>query len=244
AGRLLATPYSAANPAASQGMEGPDGLREGICEGPLAGLGGLCFWDQAETLGMFAAGWSLLSLEHCETRSIQGGASHAEWRVVLERLPGEAACLRSAGIEDCDRILEWRNHPFIVERSTSRARVGADEHRSWFHSSLRSPDHLLLVAEGASGPMGLIRFERKEATDEAVATAYLMPEFTGRGLGPLLIAAGCRMAALRMPGLRRICAHVRKDNPAGHSGFLKAGFVPAQSCESTPTGHSTYVLNL
>ena len=120
-------------------------------------------------------------------------------------------------------ILEWRNDPYIVERSGSRRRVSAEEHRSWFLSAVGNPDCRMFIIEeaGSASPIGQVRFDREG--DACVVTAYLRREFVGRGLGVEAIRKGCA----RIWGewdIRCIRAEVRADNQHGQAAFRKAGF--------------------
>jgi len=147
--------------------------------------------------------------------------------------------LRPMAPLDRDRLLAWRNDPFIVARSTSRRPVEADEHASWFARILASPDALCFIAELEGTPVGHARFERI-APETCVITAYLLPAHTGRGLGVTAIRLGCASARARWPGIR-VVACVRDDNAAGRSAFVRAGFLPgAAGC--CPAAHATLVL--
>jgi SAM-dependent methyltransferase len=242
-GLLFANPYSDKDSSAFSGIQIGDGLRDQITEGMLTGVGALCFYGRGDVEALFAAGWKTLSIQHAEVVDVTGLEvfGHAEWRIVAERLPGCAASLRLAGAEDKECVFRWRNDPFIVERSSSRKGVEWDAHSAWFDKSLESNDHLILLVETAGAAAGLIRFECRG--NDAVITAYLMPEFTGRGLGVSAIAKACVIAFGRWPGVRAILAFVRDDNREGQSAFAKSGFVRSQDGGDVPPRHTLFIFN-
>lgn len=143
--------------------------------------------------------------------------------------------LRKVQDQDSDRIFLWRNDPYIVARSSSRREVTMEEHEAWFHRSVRDERQLLFIAEAHGEAMGLIRFER-ESDLEAIISAYLLERFTGKGLGPLFILEGCRLAFLHWT-IEKVTAFVREDNASGQSGFSKAGFALDESAGDCPARH-------
>ena len=242
-GLFFANPYSDKDSSASSGVEIGDGLRDQITEGMLTGVGALCFYGRRDVEGLFAAGWKTRSIQHAELVDITGPEvfGHAEWRIVAERLSGPAASLRLADATDMERVFRWRNDPFIIERSSSRKGVEWDAHSAWFDKSLESNDHLILIVETAGTSAGLIRFESRG--NDAVITAYLMPKFTGKGLGVSTIKKACAIAFERWPAMRAILAFVRDDNRAGQSGFTKAGFARSQVGGDVPPQHGFFIFN-
>ena len=242
-GLFFANPYSDKDSSAFSGVEIGDGLRDQITEGMLTGVGALCFYGRRGVEGLFAAGWQTRSIQHAELVDITGSKAveHAEWRIVAERLSGPAASLRLADATDKERVFRWRNDPFIIERSTSRTGVEWDAHSAWFDKCLESNGHLLLIVETAGTSAGLIRFERRGS--DAVITAYLMPKFTGKGLGVSSIKTGCASALEQWPDVRSILAFVRDDNHAGQSGFKKAGFARSEERVNVPPEHTLFLLD-
>jgi RimJ/RimL family protein N-acetyltransferase len=151
--------------------------------------------------------------------------------------------LRPAAADDFATVFAWRNDPFIVTRGTSRQRVTANEHESWFRASLAEPQRrLLFIVDTAGAPVGLVRFDRAEA-DGAVLSVYLVEAATGRGVGIAAIRAGCARAFASWP-IARIVACTRNDNAAALKAFPKAGFAAAsQGLPACPAGHVRFVLD-
>ena len=88
-GRFFFNPYSDRHTSSGSGTPGPDGVRLGITEGSLVGVGQICFYGQAQVEALFAQGWRVLSMQHMESAEKAGAAHpvHAEWRVTAEKLP-------------------------------------------------------------------------------------------------------------------------------------------------------------
>ncbi|MSQ55901.1 MAG: class I SAM-dependent methyltransferase [Betaproteobacteria bacterium] len=88
-GRFFFNPYSDRHSSYRSGQLGPDGLRLGITEGSLVGVGQICFYGQAQVEALFAKGWRVLSMQHMESTEKAGAARpvHAEWRVIAEKIP-------------------------------------------------------------------------------------------------------------------------------------------------------------
>jgi len=88
-GRFFFNPYSDRHSSFRSGQAGPDGLRLGITEGSLVGVGQICFYGRAQVEALFASGWRVLSMEHMALEEMAGTTRgvHAEWRVIAEKLP-------------------------------------------------------------------------------------------------------------------------------------------------------------
>jgi len=86
-GRFFFNPYSDRHSSYRSGRAGPDGLRLGITEGSLIGVGPICFYGQTQVEALFAKGWRVLSMQHVVSEEMAGAAGqiHAEWRVIAEK---------------------------------------------------------------------------------------------------------------------------------------------------------------
>jgi SAM-dependent methyltransferase len=231
-GRFFFNPYSARHSSLAMSDPGPDGLRVNVRGGTLTGVGPLCFYDKDEVLGALCPGWKILSMDHLEIKAHvpPGELIHADWRIVAEKVPLSLHdhVLRPAAPADAEKILAWRNDPWIVSLSLSRRRVSADEHRVWFQSALDRSAHLLFVVLTEDGAeAGTARVDRK--APEARVTIYLLRQFTGHGLGPRAIDTACRCAFAEWPDVTAIRASIRSENAASVKAFRRAGFAVDQS---------------
>lgn len=156
-----------------------------------------------------------------------------------ERLGRSNFALRPLGEIDRERILAWRNDPFIIERSSSRRAVTREEHDAWFDGILHSSESLGFIVEWNGNAIGQVRFDR-DAPGRCIITAYLLQPHTGKGLGVEAIRRACSIVRQQWPN-HRIVAFVRADNPSGQSAFRKAGFV--DSATPSLAGHVTMTLD-
>ncbi|MBV9573583.1 MAG: GNAT family N-acetyltransferase [Acidobacteriales bacterium] len=148
--------------------------------------------------------------------------------------------LRPALIADAEMVFSWRNDPFLVARSSSGRTVTWEEHRRWFESAVSGNQRKMFIVLVDGDPAGQVRFDPVDRGICAIS-AYLLKPYTARGLGVTAIRQGCDVI-FKEWGVAEIRACVREDNPAGCSGFLKAGFKPTQQQGLCPAGHSTLVL--
>jgi perosamine synthetase len=135
-------------------------------------------------------------------------------------------------------VFAWRNLPEIVAAGEMQKPVGWEEHEAWFHQIVEGRDHLLLIVLLDEKPIGQVRFDR--AGDHSCKVSlYLLPEYTGRGLGVVALKHGCWKAFFWMP-IEEVTARIREDNQRSVSAFRKAGFIPARETDlSVPAGYCT-----
>lgn len=152
----------------------------------------------------------------------------------------QSVSIRPAGLHDADRILEWRNDPFILERSSSRKSVTKDEHEAWIRRVLADPHILMFIIEEDGQPSGLLRYEYETDSGDCVVSVYILEKFTGRGIGTRALYIGAGKVWNKWPA-KQIVAHVREDNQIGQRAFIRAGFVPADHLVHCPPHHLAYV---
>lgn len=151
--------------------------------------------------------------------------------------------IRPADLTDADRILEWRNDPFILERSSSRKRVTKAEHAAWIRRVLADPNILIYIIENERQPAGLLRYEYEPDDQECIVSVYILEKYTGRGIGTRALHIGAREPWFKWSA-KQIVAHVREDNLIGQRAFMRAGFTPALCHPRCPPGHLTYLYSL
>ena len=129
--------------------------------------------------------------------------------------------LRTAALDDADRLLEWRNDRSSREASFDPRPIDRSTHFSWLEARLSSSGHHIWIGELAGKPIGVVRF----AIEGPVATASvaLDAEWRGQGVGTRLISTGC--ARLReIDGSIGFQALIRPGNRASLRAFQLAGF--------------------
>lgn len=144
----------------------------------------------------------------------------------------EHLALRPAVAGDVAMVFAWRNLPSIVAAAAHKGTISWAGHERWFAESLRGEARQILIIECDGAPAGQIRVDWT-APDEAEVSLYLLPDFTGRGLGVKAIQLGCQRMA-KATGLVRMVAWVRDDNAPSQSAFRKAGFIARGSGEVRP----------
>ena len=136
--------------------------------------------------------------------------------------------IRSATMEDADRLLSWANDPITRSNSFNPDRIDPAGHVSWLRRVLADEDSLLLIGEYADDPIGQMRFDRIDG--QILVSVGLAPGARGRSLGAPLILAGVRAARTRWPA-RSILARIKVDNTASVRAFRVGGFCDARQDE-------------
>jgi RimJ/RimL family protein N-acetyltransferase/SAM-dependent methyltransferase len=150
--------------------------------------------------------------------------------------------LRLAEPDDMRLIFDWRNSPFILERSSSQRAVEWNEHETWFKQAIIDPTKRIYIICLDNKEIGLIRFDFIN-TEHCVISAYLIKAYIGKGLGILAIKQGCDLIKQLWP-VNEVFAYVRADNPMGCAGFRKCGFIKKDNWHQCPTNHTAWHLKL
>ncbi|SHK75749.1 UDP-2,4-diacetamido-2,4,6-trideoxy-beta-L-altropyranose hydrolase [Hymenobacter psychrotolerans] len=140
------------------------------------------------------------------------------------QLPAPPFHLRPARPTDSAQLLAWTNDPTVRQHSFNPNPVPQAEHERWFAARLADANSLLLVAEDAASgrPVGLIRFQLEST--QATLSYLLDAAYRGRGLAPLLLLAGTRLAVQHFPQAQQVLGHVQTTNTASLKAFERAGF--------------------
>lgn len=149
---------------------------------------------------------------------IQGAA--LQWRDTNANLQ---LTLRKATAADAESLWKWRNDKTSREASGSTVPVTWKQHLQWFGVRLNHHDTLMLVAELASVPIGVVRFDRVSC-GSAIVSINLDAAHRSRGLGGSVLREGCEIA--RVSGFAtQLIADVRPSNIASLQIFQRHGFV-------------------
>ena len=147
--------------------------------------------------------------------------------------------LRAAVMDDAEMVFGWRNLASIVEVGSLKREVSWVEHQRWFEDSLRGDKRHLFIILVDDEPAGQMRFDRA-GPHTAELSLYLLPAFSGRGLGVQAIEDGCHHM-WKTDCAKQIVAWVREDNARSLSAFCKAGFSP-DATGARREGHVRLVL--
>jgi UDP-2,4-diacetamido-2,4,6-trideoxy-beta-L-altropyranose hydrolase len=143
-------------------------------------------------------------------------------RRVAQRLLPRKVALRRAGAGDGAAIHAWRNAEETRHHSADARAIPLAEHERWFERVLADPATALLIGEDAGEPVGVLRYDVRDA--EAIVSVYLVPGKTGGGWGTALLRAGTRWLRDRYPQVKHLRAAVNADNARSLAAFTNAGY--------------------
>ncbi|WP_338525728.1 UDP-2,4-diacetamido-2,4,6-trideoxy-beta-L-altropyranose hydrolase [Pseudomonas batumici] len=138
-------------------------------------------------------------------------------------LAGASLALRRATVEDSRLLFDGRNAESVRRASLSPEPIGWEAHQAWLAASLLNPGRLLLIAEAADGPVGVLRYDL--AGSRAEVSLYLFQDRMGLGWGRALLARGEETVRGHWPQVTVIDAQVLPDNPASLELFRHGGYV-------------------
>ena len=139
---------------------------------------------------------------------------------IANALLGEPIRFRRAAAADSDAILRWRNDPEVRAKSLDNRTIDARTHATWMERVLADPKRVLLIAEDAHGPVGVVRFDLDGA--EAEISVYRTPGPTARPRG--LIRAATAWLAQNHPEVATVTAQVLPENAGSLAAFREAGY--------------------
>lgn len=137
--------------------------------------------------------------------------------------------LHPATLDDARLLFDGRNAAQVRRWSLNDEPIAWDTHLRWLHSSLSSPDRLLLIGVAADGPVGVLRYDLVASQPaRAVVSIYLFAGRAGAGWGQALLAQGDRLVLGHWAGLTHVEALVCPANTASLRLFVQAGYQLAE----------------
>jgi UDP-2,4-diacetamido-2,4,6-trideoxy-beta-L-altropyranose hydrolase len=130
--------------------------------------------------------------------------------------------LRPATLADANDLFAWRNDPVTLACFRSTAVVPREDHDRWmkFNVLYGYPEHIVLIAENESEPVGVVRFDSvKDDVMSYEASITMAPKYRGNGLSKTILDTACRAM-----DEFTINAEIRKDNAASRKIFERCGF--------------------
>jgi spore coat polysaccharide biosynthesis predicted glycosyltransferase SpsG/L-amino acid N-acyltransferase YncA len=144
------------------------------------------------------------------------GAERATRRMLQRRIH-----LRPIVEGDAERLFEWQKDPDVRRWSFTSGAENFEQHESWLRHKL-SDDHCRFwIAEAHGVVLGSVRFDR--TGDQATVGLMLDQQVRGRGLGPILLAAGLARFTNEL-GPIPIIALIKSEHIASQRCFKSAGF--------------------
>lgn len=131
--------------------------------------------------------------------------------------------IRRAEKFDVEKTFYWANDVNIRAFSYSKQNIPLKEHQDWFFSRLASKNCEFYILMDNGNPAGSIRFDIEE--EEIAKINYLIdPNFTGRGLGTLILEKGLEYLQKNRPLMRMVYGYVLGKNMASKRIFEKLDF--------------------
>lgn len=125
--------------------------------------------------------------------------------------------LRDATPDDLDFILEQESRADFADYLYRWPR---DRHLA----ALEDPDHRILLAENATGPLGYVILSGLTTPERSIELRRIAVAEPGRGLGKALLREVIRLAFQELKA-ERLWLDVFADNPRARATYRKVGFV-------------------
>jgi UDP-2,4-diacetamido-2,4,6-trideoxy-beta-L-altropyranose hydrolase len=163
-------------------------------------------------------------------------------RVYLALGRGERAAdgtevrLRMAATTDEAMLLAWQQDPVTRKFARNPQPPSPSEHHSWMERVLADPDRLLLIAQHASVPAGMLRLDALPAQGAREVSILVAPGRQRLGIGAAMLAA-----ARGLFPAWRLEAEVLPGNDASHRLFRRVGYRALSSTRyvSDPVAEAT-----
>ena len=127
--------------------------------------------------------------------------------------------IRPAAMDDGELLWNWRNDPAVRRASLTSDKIPLADHLKWYESAVNDPNRQILIADYHGAPAGMVRFDRHD--NVATVNILLDPEFRGRSLAKLILAAAIKSFGKKAKRLRAV---VKPDNPASLALFRSLSF--------------------
>jgi UDP-2,4-diacetamido-2,4,6-trideoxy-beta-L-altropyranose hydrolase len=128
--------------------------------------------------------------------------------------------VRRATMADARLLWHWANDPDTRAASFTPDPIRYPEHVLWLQGRLADRSCLLLIGWNGAGPLGQVRFDRREG--EAEVSVSVAPEHRGT-VGGLLLESAIRRFRRVSPRVDLV-ARVKRDNEPSRRLFERTGF--------------------
>lgn len=142
---------------------------------------------------------------------------------VVSRLMKIDVKLRQAGLDDMQKVYDWRNHEDVRMNSRNRAEINFKQHQLWFRGVLESQDRLLLIGSVDEQDVAVLRYDIDG--DKAEVSVFLAPGQMGKGYGRALLAAGEKYIQVNRKKVKAIVADVMAANLVSQKLFESSGYI-------------------
>ena len=115
--------------------------------------------------------------------------------------------IRSASLADARFVFDLSNEALVRRNSANSKEIRWEDHVRWFARMLTSPDCIFYVVESEGGPIGQVRFNRRERGWEC--SGSLLPAWRGKGLSArFLRAALIRSGLPEVVGMSKVANRI------------------------------------
>ena len=115
--------------------------------------------------------------------------------------------IRSASLADARFVFDLSNEALVRRNSANSKEIRWEDHVQWFVRMLASPDCIFYIVESAGGPIGQVRFNRRERGWEC--SGSLLPAWRGKGLSArFLRAALIRSGLPEVVGMSKVANRI------------------------------------
>lgn len=129
---------------------------------------------------------------------------------------------RVARYDDCRLLYDWATDEQVRAQSFNSAAINWRDHKAWFIAQLANPDHLFLICEDESGPVGLVRFML--SGEQATLGYSLCAAARGKGYGVGMVHFATERLKRLVPAIKVITAFVKKGNTASLITLTRLGY--------------------
>lgn len=135
---------------------------------------------------------------------------------------GTQLFVRQAQPEDAMDVFRWRNDPLVCAMSRHKEPISEAAHLIWYSQAVGDPNRLLLVGVLDGKSIGIVRFDRQEASlwEVSITTAQ---DARGKGLGQGLLGLALGRLHAVFPSAS-VLAVARLNNEPSLKLFHALGF--------------------
>jgi RimJ/RimL family protein N-acetyltransferase len=140
---------------------------------------------------------------------------------VVRQLQAPEVKLRTVDESDRELIWHWANQPSVRKASFLSERIDWERHVEWFSQMMKGVATRMYIGMVDDVPIGLIRYTLQGTVAEVSVSVHEREQ--GKGIGPVLIAAGNKRIMVDEQ-IELIRAFIKRDNQVSLNAFLAAGY--------------------
>ena len=119
----------------------------------------------------------------------------------------------------------WRNDKKTREMSKNQELISWEDHKSWFKNALKNNNKIILMGFYDEKPVGVIFLNLIQGSNnDYLIGINVSPQHRGKGIGNAILKKTIKKIKNDYPLIKRLYAHVRKDNNASYFLFKNIGF--------------------